>query len=114
MNKIIKLLCFAFLFTQFLNTAFADITMNSYIKSRHKEYMQFYVVGVVRGFQWANAELVSKGQPPLFCEPRGNILNNKDILPMINALVDDVSKKTTERIEIEDVIRLLLKKVYPC
>jgi len=114
MNVITKFLCFAFLSTQFVNTATADMTMTSYIKSRHKGYMQFYVVGVVRGLQWANTDLESKGLPPLFCEPKGNILNNKDILPMINALVDDISSKTTERIDIENLIKFMLIKVYPC
>lgn len=114
MNKAFKLLCFAILFTHFISTAIADITMTSYKKSRHKEYMQFYVVGVVRGLQWANTELDSKGQPPLFCEPKNNILNNKDILSMIDSLVDDVSKKTTKRIDIEMLIKFMLMKSYPC
>lgn len=88
--------------------------MSSYIKSRHKPYIQFYVVGVVRGLQWANTELHSKGKEPLFCEPKNNILNNKDILPMIDELVDKVSKKTTEIIDIENLIKCMLINRYPC
>jgi len=114
MKKNTIIFCFTILLVQTVNTANADITMSSYLKSRHKPYMQFYVVGVVRGLQWANTELISKGEQPLFCEPKSNILNNKDILPMIDALVDKVSKKTKERMDIENLIKFMLINTYPC
>ncbi len=75
--------------------------------------VDLYVAGAFSGFSWANAQLQSDKQSPLFCQPSNLSLNPTNFHRLI---ADDVAKFeiTDTKIDVTFILLKALKRAFPC
>jgi len=98
----------------FTFNSFAGMTVENYEKSKSKDDMSWYLVGLGNGFDFSNTELESLKQKKLYCRPEKSKISEADIKNMINSWINENKREDIKKIQIEPVILSQLIKKYPC
>lgn len=112
-----------------VTTTFAEMTLSKYKEKRNsqneveKSVIKIYVGGVGEGFGWANSELQSRKDKPLFCQPQKLALTNENYIRILddeleiwekNITDESERKKFFDKVTIEPLLLQGLKRTFPC
>ena len=101
-------------------TSQAEVYVRDYLKMKSSPEMVTYLGNVGMGFGWANTELESLNQRPLYCENQALALNGQNFVVLLNDEIanQDRSKvingKTYLDMPIELALLRKLRKTFPC
>jgi hypothetical protein len=92
--------------------AAAEPTAQEVIQTKDMPMVHGYVVGVGRGFEWANADLTSRKQPALYCAPGNLAVVGQQYIAMLE---QQVSKRPDQgKLPASIVLLRALKETFPC
>jgi len=67
----------------------ADPTVKDYVRYKETQTFAIYITGVGDGFLWANAELITRKQKPLYCQPGKLTLQADNYLEILDRKMKD-------------------------
>lgn len=68
------------------------LTVEDYLKDKEGQTTRAYIRGMGNAFEWANAELEVRHQPPLFCQPGKLGLDTYNYLQILDQTIEDLTK----------------------
>lgn len=86
-------------------------TVGEYLRDRTNGVMQVYVAGMGKGYQMANAVLMAKNQPPLYCEGKKG-LNRDDYLAIVDREISIRKPHPDEMVVV--MLAMGLERSFPC
>lgn len=110
-------------------TTFAETTLKKYKESRNSQneleklVIVNYIAGIGEGLVWANTELESRKDKPLFCQPKKLALTDENYIQILNDEIKRFEEAKTDESERKKVfdsmpIGLFLLKglirTFPC
>jgi len=98
-------------------TSFAQtITLSSFQSTKDHPVVVSYISGVGAGYVYANALLMSEGNPLIFCQPMGLALIGKNYIQLIEseAKRPSVAKPYPGDTVVEVVLLNALRANFPC
>lgn len=96
------------------NVSLAEITAETYMMSKgtpNEKLYKKYIEGVGKGFEWANVQLKSSGQKPLYCQPN-LAMYAENYLSIIDAEIAKDSAAAKNPIELYLLNGLIA--IFPC
>ena len=96
------------------NTSAMTATQYKKNKTNEKKWplTEVYLNGVGVGASLAASVLIQQGRPPLFCQPEEIVLNNKNYIKLIDALL--AKNEIPDETQVEMVLLLALITAFPC
>jgi hypothetical protein len=78
--------------------------------------VRFYIIGVGRGYLWANIEIKRNGGKPMFCPPENLSINSENIISVLNQKIKDFEKNgiIKDDWDTEYILLLGLEETFPC
>lgn len=73
---------------------------------------RIHLNGVGMGVSLAASALIDQGRPPLFCQPKEIVLNDKDYIRLIDTLI--AKNEIPDETQAEMVLLLALMTAFPC
>src|SRR5689334_5047291 len=73
---------------------FAEVSMETYSKIKDDKTFHSYILGIGKGYSYANAHLKSIGKPLIYCVPEGFKLQTENYLQILNRMVEYTEAKT--------------------
>jgi hypothetical protein len=103
-------------------TGLSEIDISKYresIRTQHgKDLMDVYVAGIGEGLDWANAELVRRGDRPLYCAPQTLSPSGEFFVSILQSQIKLASTQNTEeelgKTFIEPELLVGLQNTFPC
>ena len=99
------------LFVSFANAEFA---IKDYDNLKDVGWFRTYITGVGVGTTWANTELQSRGQPPLYCLPGKLVLETQNYMRILQGSIE----KHKDIIKLDTPVEMLLleglMETFPC
>lgn len=116
MKKIILLLLVAIAISTNIKADIAVKDYKEFLTSIGEEetlkMVENYIVGVGKGFFWANAYLGATKQNPLYCQNSNLILNGNNYVEIMHR--EYTSIKYDDKTAMELILLLGLQKTFPC
>jgi hypothetical protein len=98
-------------------SAYSEMTVSDYEKSRNNDAAKLYVKGLSRGFDWYNIGVNNECGHRLYCPPDNLVLNSENYLRM---LYDEITKwrdegnRKPDEMYIEPLLLRGLMLTFPC
>lgn len=99
-----------------LSSVALSTEIETYEEGRELDFaaVRAYVNGVGEGYSWANANLISRSLPPLYCEPRGITMTPERYLSILDHSIELWKSATPESAPIELLLLQGLQFEFPC
>ena len=78
-----------------------------------KKYIAEKIADIENGMSWANADLLSRKQSPLYCPPQTMVLTGEQLIDILRREIKDEPWEST-RLSFPAVLITALEKVFPC
>ncbi len=94
----------------------ADPTVKDYVRYKERPTLAIYITGVGDGLLWANAELITRKQKPLYCQPGEFVLHTDNYLEILNRKMKDekFTKHLPADFPLARVLLRALQEIFPC
>jgi hypothetical protein len=89
-------------------------TREDYERLRNTDTMQTYIIGVGRGYEWANVRLKHKNQPPFYCRPPYLSMGIVDYDRIIHNEMEMIGKGIHMQAPLEMFLLDGLERAFPC
>lgn len=112
----IRTLALALLTACFTLNASAEMTAAQYKQWAHADNSSVYaayITGTINAFGWANGDLITKKQHPLYCQPKDMVIGNQNIYPLLDAFFAN-HPDLPDTFPIGLAILRSLQSVFPC
>ena len=87
-----------------------------YEKSKDLESTRMYILGLAKGFEWANADLAARHQPVLYCEPGTLALVPQNYIQILEETISNEKRRNAEaeKFHIAPLLLEGLQYTFPC
>jgi len=92
----------------------AEVTMRDYDEVKESKWFKSYIYGVGVGYRCANADLVVRNHPMLYCSPKKLALDASNYIDILNREIQNSINKYTINMPVELILLEGLQKTFPC